>query len=52
MEEARRASTLFPAGGLEPYEKPDFLLFANPHTIGIEVTELCREEPRAEAGRL
>jgi hypothetical protein len=51
-EEARRASSIFPAGRLEPYEKPDFLLFANPGKIGIEVTELCREEPRAEAGRL
>jgi hypothetical protein len=52
MEEARRASTLFPAGRLEPHEIPDFLLFANRGSIGIEVTELCREEPRTEAGRL
>lgn len=51
MEEARRASTLFPAGRLQPHEIPDFLLFAD-RTIGVEVTELCREEPRAEAGRL
>ena len=52
MEEARRASALFPAGRLEPHEIPDFLLFADGGTIGIEVTELCREEPRPEAGRL
>jgi hypothetical protein len=52
IEEARRACTLFPAGRLEPHEIPDFLLFAEDRTIGIEVTELCREEPRAEAGRL
>jgi hypothetical protein len=51
MEEARRASSVFPVGKLEPHEKPDFLLFAD-KKIGIELTELCREEPRAEAGRL
>jgi hypothetical protein len=52
IEEARRASVIFPSGRLEPHEKPDFLLFADRGKIGIEVTELCREEPRAEAGRL
>src|SRR5438128_2708979 len=52
MEEARRASTVFPAGKLEPHEIPDFLLSADRGKIGIELTELCREEPRAEAGRL
>lgn len=52
LEEARRASAIFPAGKLEPLEKPDFLLHADRGKIGIEVTELCREEPRAEAGRL
>jgi hypothetical protein len=52
MEEARRASSIFPAGTLEPYERPDFLLRASHGKIGIEVTELCREDPRAEAGRL
>jgi hypothetical protein len=52
LEEARRASATFPAGRIEPHERPDFLLFADRGEIGIEVTELCREEPRAEAGRL
>ena len=52
IEEARRASSIFPAGDLIPHERPDFLLHAATGTIGIEVTELCREEPRAEAGRL
>lgn len=50
LEEARRASALFPAGELVPHERPDFL--TPTRTIGIEVTELCREAPRAEAGRL
>jgi len=52
MEEARRASPIFPPGELVPQEKPDFLLRTESGTIGIEITELCREEPRAEAGRL
>lgn len=53
VEEARHASKLFPAGTLVPYEKPDFLLHADGgRTIGIELTELCRETPRALAGRL
>jgi hypothetical protein len=51
LEEARRVSAIFPAGRLEPHEIPDFLLFADRGKIGIEVTELCREEPRAEGGR-
>ena len=52
MEEARRASAIFPAGDLIPHELPDFLLRTADETIGIEITELCREQPRAEAGRL
>jgi hypothetical protein len=51
-EEARRASPILPSGELVPYENPDFLLRLDNGTLGIEVTELCREEPRAEAGRL
>src|SRR6266852_3254986 len=51
-EEARRVSPIFPKGELVPHEKPDFLLHLSAGTIGIEVTELCREEPRAEAARL
>ena len=42
LEEARCASAIFPAGTLEPHEKPDFLLHADRRKIGIEVTELCR----------
>jgi hypothetical protein len=52
MEEARRASPIFPRGELVPQEKPDFLLRTESGTIGIEITELCREAPRAEGGRL
>jgi hypothetical protein len=52
LEEALRASSIFPGGRADPHEKPDFLLFADTGKIGIEVTELCREAPRAEAGRL
>jgi len=51
-EEARRASPIFPKGELVAHERPDFLLRLDNGTIGIEVTELCREEPRAEASRL
>jgi hypothetical protein len=52
IEEARRASTIFPSGVLVAHERPDFLLRTNGWQIGIELTELCREAPRAEAGRL
>jgi hypothetical protein len=51
-EEARRAYPLFPKGELISHERPDFLLRLHDETIGIEVTQLCRESPRAEAGRL
>jgi hypothetical protein len=51
-EEARRAYPLFPKGELISHERPDFLLRLHDETIGIEVTQLCREGPRAEAGRL
>jgi hypothetical protein len=52
LEEARRASSIFPAGELVPHEKPDFLLHAPSGTIGIEVTELCLAEERSEGGKL
>jgi hypothetical protein len=52
VQESRRVSPIFPAGKLDPHERPDFLLVADRGKIGIEVTELCRQEPRAEAGRL
>jgi hypothetical protein len=44
-------SPIFPTGKLDPHERPDFLLVTDRGKIGIEVTELCRQEPRAEAGR-
>lgn len=50
--EARLASQIFPYGVLEQQERPDFVLHSDGRTIGIEVTQLCREAPRAEAGRL
>jgi len=52
LEEARRASALFPSGVAVPHERPDFLIQGDARTIGIEVTELCRERPRAEGGKL
>jgi len=52
VEEARRASSVFPPGTPKPHEIPDFLLLTGSSKLGIEVTELCREDPRAEAGRL
>ncbi len=52
LEEARRASSVFPQGDFRPHERPDFLLATESGALGIEVTELCREAPRAEAGRL
>lgn len=51
-EEARRVYPFFPKGELISHENPDFLLRLDAETIGIEVTQLCREGPRAEAGRL
>lgn len=52
LEEARRASPIFPGGEFVSHENPDFLVRLDNGTLGIEVTELCREEPRAEAARL
>jgi hypothetical protein len=52
IEEARGVSTIFPSGELVPHERPDFLLRTDVGSVGIELTELCREAPRAEAGRL
>ena len=52
LEEARRASSIFPGGELVSHENPDFLMRLDNGTLGVEVTELCREEPRAEAARL
>jgi hypothetical protein len=52
VEEARRASSVIPYGDLVAHENPDFLLYADDRTIGLEVTELCRENPRAEGAML
>jgi len=52
LDEARRASSVFPAGKAVEHERPDFLVPVTSGTLGIEVTELCREDPRAEGGRL
>jgi hypothetical protein len=52
LEEARQASVLLPSGDLVAHERPDFLLHAAGGIVGIEVTELCREEDRAEGGKL
>jgi hypothetical protein len=52
LEEARRASSIFPPGELVPHERPDFLLPTATGKIGIEVTELCREAERREGARL
>ena len=52
LDEARRARRSFQSGYLVPHEIPDFLLHADTGSIGIEVTELCREEPKREEKRL
>src|SRR3954462_11375600 len=50
LEEARRVSSIFPPGEFAPSETPDFVKVGA--TLGIEITVLCREAPRAEVGRL
>lgn len=52
LEGARRASLIFPRSTPVPHEAPDLLLPRTQGILGIEITELCREEPRAEARRL
>jgi len=52
VEEARRASSVIPDGDLIAHENPDFLLYADGRTIGLEVTELCLESPRADGAKL
>ena len=49
LNEARRASDIFPLGEFVAHENPDFLITAEGKTYGIEVTELCLEQPRTEA---
>ena len=52
VNEAIQVSKIFPSGILESHEKPDFLLLTDNGFIGIELTELCRENPRGEGGKL
>ena len=52
LDEARRASLLFPAGEAIPHEPLDFLFPVAGGTLGIEVTELCHEDARKEGARL
>ena len=52
FNEARQVSNIFPLGEVEENEKPDFLLRTDNGFIGIELTELCRENPRGEGGKL
>lgn len=53
LEQARRASSIFPSGPIPPdHECPDFQFHTPTGTLGIELTLLCREEALAESGRL
>jgi hypothetical protein len=52
VEEARSASFIFPNGDLISRENPDFLVSTGSGIHGIEVTELCREQPRTQAATL
>ena len=52
LDEARRTSALFPDGCYEEYERPDFLVRTDRGVLGIEITALCNQQPRATAGRL
>ena len=45
-------SSLFPSVDPVPNDPLDFLFPDGPHTLGVEVTELCREDERREAARL
>jgi hypothetical protein len=52
LNEARRASSIFPRGEPVPNDPLDFLMPTGNGTLGIEVTELCHQGPRAEGARL
>jgi hypothetical protein len=52
LEEARPASTVFPSGDPVPHDPLDFLFGSAGKTLGIEMTELCREDERREGARL
>nr|QIQ10809.1 hypothetical protein GLBDPPGF_00015 [uncultured bacterium] len=50
LEEARQACSMFPVGQPIPNEPLDFLFDGG--RVGIEITELCREDERREGARL
>jgi hypothetical protein len=52
LDEARRASTIFPDADAVASDPLDFLLRTAKGVLGIEVTELCRADERAEGARL
>src|SRR5262245_43087126 len=52
FEEARRASPLFPPGMFLHRDSPDFWPVDPTSMPAVEHTELCREGPLSEAGRL
>src|SRR5215468_1376110 len=52
LDEARRASSIFPIGDPVPNEPLDFLFRRPGGDLGIEITELCREGERGEGARL
>jgi hypothetical protein len=43
LDEARRASNLFPTGDPIPRDPLDFLFETGAGRLGVELTELCRE---------
>jgi hypothetical protein len=51
LDQARKASSVFPAGEVTAGERPDFLIHTEHGVIGIEVTELCDQGPRSFAGK-
>jgi hypothetical protein len=51
LEDARRASSIFPSGEPVPHDRPDFL-WPRSVGLGVELTELCREAERREGARL
>jgi hypothetical protein len=52
LNEARAASSLFPAGEPVPHEPLDFLFHRPSGTVGVEISELCHQDARKEGARL
>lgn len=52
LREARRASSVLPSGEPVPNDPLDFLFPGTTGTLGIEVTELCRQDERFKGARL